>query len=209
MTTTSIVLAGGHSSRLGREKHLEKLAGKSLIELVISHLSSLSTEILLVISRKQARISSQSYTQPEAKTVVDLYPRKGSLGGIYTGLVYSKTLQNLVVACDMPFLSPALLRYMISLSPGFDVVIPRMGDNIEPLHAIYSKNCARPIEEQLKRDNLKIAGFFDSVKVKYIEKEEIERFDPEHLSFFNVNTEADLEKARMLAERESARKQKR
>ena len=209
MTTTSIVLAGGRSSRLGREKHLEKLAGKSLIELVISHLSSLSTEILLVISRKQARILAKSYTHPEAKTVVDLYPGKGSLGGIYTGLVHSNSFHNLVVGCDMPFLNPALLRYMIGLSPGFDVVIPRMGDNIEPIHAIYSKNCARPIEEQLKRDNLKIAGFFDAVKVKYIEKEEIERFDPEHLSFFNVNTEADLEKAIMLAEREAARKQKR
>jgi molybdopterin-guanine dinucleotide biosynthesis protein A len=208
LTTTSIVLAGGRSSRLGREKHLEKLAGESLIERVISHLSSLSTEILLVISRKQARISLQSYTHPEAKTVADLYPRKGSLGGIYTGLVYSKTLRNLVVACDMPFLNPALLRYMISLSPGFDVVIPRIGDKIEPLHAIYSKNCVKPVEEQLKRDNLRIAGFFDSVKVRYIEKEEIERFDPEHLSFFNVNTEADLEKARRLAQREAARKQK-
>ena len=208
MTTTSIVLAGGRSSRLGREKHLEKLAGKSLIELVISHLSSLSAEILLVISQKQARIASQSYTHPEAKTVVDLYPRKGSLGGIFTGLVYSKTLQNLVVACDMPFLNPALLHYMISLSPGFDVVIPRIGDKIEPLHAIYSRNCVKPVEEQLKRDNLRIAGFFDSVKVRYIEKEEIERFDPEHLSFFNVNTAADLEKARRLAQREAARKQK-
>jgi molybdopterin-guanine dinucleotide biosynthesis protein A len=209
LTITSIVLAGGRSSRLGREKHLEKLAGKSLIERVMSQLSSLSSEILLVISQKQARISSQSYTHPEAKTVVDFYPGRGSLGGIYTGLVYSKTMQNLVVACDMPFLNPALLRYMISCSPGFDVVIPRIGDNIEPLHAIYSKNCVRPIEEQLKRDNLKIAAFFDSVKVRYIEKKEIERFDPEHLSFFNVNTAADLEKAGRLAQRGAARKQKR
>jgi molybdopterin-guanine dinucleotide biosynthesis protein A len=201
LTITSIVLAGGLSSRLGREKHLEKLAGKSLIERVMSQLSSLSSEIFLVISRKQARTSSQSCMHPEAKTVVDLYPGKGSLGGIYTGLTYSNSFHNLVVACDMPFLNPALLRYMISCSPGFDVVIPRIGDNIEPLHAIYSRNCVKPMEERLKQGNLRIAGFFDSVKVRYIEKEEIERFDPEHLSFFNINTQADLEKARMLAER--------
>jgi len=207
LTTTSIVLAGGRSSRLGREKLLEKIAGKSLIELVISHLSSLSDEIFLVISQKQARTASQSYTHPEAKTVVDLYPGKGSLGGIYTGLVHSNSFHNLVVACDMPFLNPALLRYMISRSPGFDVVIPRIGDNIEPLHAIYSRNCARLIEEQLKRDDLRIRGFFDAVKVRYIEKEEIERFDPEHLSFFNVNTQSDLEKARMLAKRKATSKQ--
>jgi molybdopterin-guanine dinucleotide biosynthesis protein A len=96
---------------------------------------------------------------------------------------------------------------MIRRSPGFDVVIPRIGDNIEPLHAIYSRNCARLIEEQLKRDDLRIRGFFDAVKVRYIEKEEIERFDPGHLSFFNVNTEADLEKARMLAKRKATSKQ--
>lgn len=172
-------------------------------------MSSLSSEILLVISQKQAGIPSQSYTHPEAKTVVDLYPGKGSLGGIYTGLTYSNSFHNLVVACDMPFLNQALLRYMISLAPDFDIIIPRKGAYIEPLHAIYSKNCARFIEEQLKRDNLRIAGFFDSVKIRYIEKEEIERFDPEHLSFFNVNTQADLEKARILAQRETARKQKR
>ena len=109
----------------------------------------------------------------------------------------------------MPFLNTALLRYMISRSTGFDVVIPRIDDDIEPLHAIYSRNCARLIEEQLRRDDLRIRGFFDSVKIRYIEKEEIERFDPEHLSFFNINTEADLEKARILAEKEAARKQKR
>jgi len=209
LTITSIVLAGGRSSRLGREKHLEKLAGKSLIERVMSRLSSLSSEILLVISRKQAGIPSQSYTHPEARTLVDLYPGKGSLGGIYTGLTYSNSFHNLVVACDMPFLNAALLRYMISRSNGFDVVIPRIGDNIEPLHAIYSRNCAKLIEEQLKRDDLRIRGFFNAVKVRYIEKEEIERFDPEHLSFFNVNTEADLAKAAMLAKREASGKQKR
>lgn len=169
-------------------------------------MSSISSEILLVISQKQARTSAQSYTHPEARTVVDLYPGKGSLGGIYTGLTYSNSFYNLVVACDMPFLNTALLRHMISLSTGFDVVIPRLDDNIEPLHAVYSRNCASFIEEQLKRDDLRIRGFFDSVKVRYIEKEELERFDPEHLSFFNVNTEADLVKARTMAKTEAAGK---
>ena len=200
MTVTSIVLAGGRSSRLGREKYLEVIAGKSLIERAIDNLSALSREILIVISQKQARATESSFIYPKAKSVVDLYPGKSSLGGIYTGLVHSSSLHNLVVACDMPFLNIDLLRYMIGLSSSFDVVIPRTGDQMEPLHAIYSKNCMVLMEKQLKQNNLKITAFFSSVKVRYVEQDELDRFDPERLSFFNINTEADLKKARRLAQ---------
>lgn len=134
--------------------------------------------------------------------MVDIYPGKSSLGGIYTGLVYSTSFHNLVVACDMPFLNVDLLRYMIDLSPDFDAVIPRIGDLKEPLHAVYSTNCLPQMERLLKEGNLKIADILDSVRVRYVEENEINRFDPEHLSFFNINTEADLERARMLASQE-------
>ena len=203
LTITSIILAGGRSSRLGREKLAEVIAGKSLIERAISRLSALSPEILIVISQKQARSSLPSYTYPDAKTVVDLYPETGSLIGIYTGLVHSSNFLNLVVACDMPFLNLELLRYMVKMAPGFDVVIPRIGDQMEPLHAVYSRNCIGPMEDLIKQGNLKVTGFFDSVKLRYVGEEELDRFDPEHLSFFNINTEADLKRARTLAARET------
>ena len=206
MTITSIILAGGRSSRLGREKLAEVIAGKSLIERAISSLSSLSQEILIVVSQQQARSSLSLYTYSEAKTVVDLYSGRGSLIGIYTGLVHSANFLNLVVACDMPFLNLDLLRYMVNISPGFDVVIPRIGDQMEPLHAVYSRNCIGPMEKQIKQGNLKITGFFDSLKVKYVGKEELDRFDPERLSFFNINTEADLKKARVLASQETTQR---
>ena len=206
MTITSIILAGGRSSRLGREKLAEVIAGKSLIERAISSLSSLSQEILIVVSQQQARSSLSLYTCAEAKTVVDLDSGRGSLIGIYTGLVHSANFLNLVVACDMPFLNLDLLRYMVNISPGFDVVIPRIGDQMEPLHAVYSRNCIGPMEKQIKQGNLKITGFFDSLKVKYVGKEELDRFDPERLSFFNINTEADLKKARVLAAQETTQR---
>jgi molybdopterin-guanine dinucleotide biosynthesis protein A len=206
LTITSIILAGGRSSRLGREKLAEVIAGKSLTERAVSSLISLSQEILIVISQKQARSSLSLYTYPEAKTVVDLYPGKGSLIGIYTGLVHSTNFLNLVVACDMPFLNVNLLRYMIDISPGFDVIIPRVDDQMEPLHAVYSKNCIGPMESLIRQDNLKATAFFDSVKVRYVGKEELDRFDPERLSFFNINTEADLKRARMLAAQEKTQR---
>ena len=204
MNITSIILAGGRSSRLGIDKHTQVIAGKSLIERAIDHLSSLSPNILIVISQRQSESSFSAYT--EAKTVVDLYPGKSSLGGIYTGIKYSTTFHNLVVACDMPFLNVDLLHYMIDLSSDFDVVIPRVDNYNEPLHAIYSKNCLLPMEMLLKENNLRVTGFFDSVRIRYVEKEELDRFDPDHLSFFNINTQSDLEKAEMLALQEISKR---
>ena len=101
----------------------------------------------------------------------------------------------------MPFLDLKLLRYMILLSPGQDVVIPRVGGLTEPLHAIYSKRCLQPIERVLAGDGRRIIGFFSEVRVRYIEEQEVKLFDPQYLSFLNINTPADLEKARSLVRR--------
>lgn len=200
MKTTSIVLAGGRGSRLGREKHTEVIAGRSLIERAIANLYLLSTEILIIISTRQLKTAFRTYSG--VKTVVDLYPGMGPLGGIYTGLVRSSNSLNLAVACDMPFLNRNLLGYMLDIASGWDVVIPRIGNYTEPLHAVYTKNCAPAMKRLLDKGELKITDLFDSVRVRYVEEPEINRFDPEHLSFFNINTKADLEKAKALALRE-------
>jgi len=194
---TVIILAGGKSLRLGRDKALEEIGGKSLIERVIERLSSLGNEIIVVIS------SSDQLPDLSASRVVDIYPGKGALGGIYSGLRAATSFHSLVVACDMPFLSIALLRYLVETCPGFDIVIPRVAGNIEPLHAVYSKNCLTPIEAMLDEGKLRIADFFPAVRVRYVEEAEIERFDPERLSFFNINSKADLEQARALLEKET------
>ena len=194
---TAIILAGGKSLRLGRDKALEEIGGKSLIERVIERLSSLGNEIIVVIS------SSDQLPDLSASRVVDIYPGKGALGGIYSGLRAATSFHSLVVACDMPFLSIALLRYLVETCPGFDIVIPRVAGNIEPLHAVYSKNCLTPIEAMLDEGKLRIADFFPAVRVRYVEEAEIERFDPERLSFFNINSKADLEQARALLEKET------
>ena len=203
---TSIVLAGGKSTRLGREKALETIVGESLIERVIRRVAPLSTEVIVVMRPEQPRFPLPA--QPMVKTVTDLYPGKGSLGGIYSGLYNSSSFHNLVVACDMPFLNMALLRYLIELCSNFDVVIPTVGGNLEPLHSVYSKNCLAPIEALLKQDKLRIVDFFPSVRVRYVDEVEVDRFDPQHLSFFNINTEEDLAKARLRAETEANLTQK-
>lgn len=186
---------------MGREKHAEVVAGRSLIERVIDTLSPLSTEILIVISQRQSRSAFASYRP--ARTVVDLHAGRGPLGGIYSGLARSSSLINLAVACDMPFLNGGLLGYMISLAPGFDIVIPRIGDYWEPLHAVYTKDCLPAMEGLIEEGRLKITDLADRLRVRYVEKDEIESLDPGHLSFLNINTAKDLERARELAAQEA------
>ena len=193
---SSIVLAGGKSLRLGRDKAKEDLGGQSLIQRVVSCVATLSSEILVVTAPGHAVPSICSPTP--WRVALDLYPGRGSLGGIYSGLKYSHSFHSLAVGCDMPFLNPGLLRYMVNLCPDFDVVIPRIGGGVEPLHAIYSKNCLGPIEALLQQGNLQIFAFFPSVRTRYVEEDEVDRYDARHLSFFNVNTEDDLNQAKAL-----------
>ncbi len=105
---------------------------------------------------------------PKVKVVSDIFPASGSLGGIYTGLLASDSFYNLVVAADMPFLSVPLLRYMIEISPGYDFVLPRIDGLFEPLHAVYSKNCAAPIGAILGQGKRVIVELFNYVKVRYV-----------------------------------------
>jgi molybdopterin-guanine dinucleotide biosynthesis protein A len=192
-----IVLAGGKGLRLGQNKVSEVIGNESLLQRVISGLSSLSGDITIVTATKQSLAQSIDY--PKLRIVTDTYPGKGPLGGIYTGLATSDSFYNFVVACDMPFLNQALISYLIQISAGFDLVIPRLGNMIEPLHAVYSKACLVPIEEMLRQGKLRISQLLNLVRVRYVEAEEIDRFDPEHLSFFNINTKADLKLSRKLA----------
>ncbi len=192
-----IVLAGGKGLRLGRDKALETVDGQSLLQRVVTQLSSFSDEVIIVTAKGKSL--PQFFDNPSFKIVADAYPGRGALVGLASGLAASKARYNLAVACDMPFLNPALLRYMLGLAAGFDLVLPRLNDMVEPLHAVYARSCLAPLERLLEEEHMKIDALFGLVKVRYVEAEEIDRFDPRHLSFFNVNSSADLERAQQLA----------
>jgi len=183
--------------RLGRDKVVEAVGNTSLLERVVSNLSLFNSDIIIVTAVKQ--FLPQFIDYPKLRLVTDIYPGKGALGGIYTGLATSDSFYNLVVACDMPFLNQDLLCYMVQLADGFDLVMPRLGNLVEPLHAVYSKGCLAPMENLLKQGNLKVSDLLALVKVRYLDAEEIDQLDPKHLSFFNINTETDLETAQELA----------
>jgi molybdopterin-guanine dinucleotide biosynthesis protein A len=194
-TVSVIVLAGGQSSRLGMDKSFVHVNGQSLIEHIVAKLTRLSDDVIIAAN------SPEKYNRLKVRLVGDIYPGKGALGGLYSGLRAATNAYSLVVACDMPFLDLNLLRYMILLACEHDVVIPRIGGFPEPLHAIYSKSCLKPIDRLLARGGLKIIDFFSEVRVRYVEEVEVDIFDPQHLSFFNVNTPNDLEEMKKLARR--------
>lgn len=197
MEISCIVLAGGRSSRLGHDKVFKTVGDRNLLELVIDRVAPLSQETILVTASSNNLTRSDKY--PALKIVTDVQPGKGPLGGIYTGLLTSSSFCNLVVASDMPFLNPALLQYMVQVSADFDIVVPRAGDLVEPLHAIYTKNCLDTMEDLLKSNELPVRRLLTMVRTRYVEAEEIETLDPEHLSFFNINTRSDLLKAKEIA----------
>ena len=194
---TGIVLAGGMSRRLGRDKAVETIEGQSLISRVLDSLSPVAQELVVVVNNHERE---EELALPDSVVVaVDIYPDTGSLGGIFTGLSASGNEWGFVVACDMPFLNLDLLEYLLSQRGGHDIVVPVIDHRPEPTHAAYSKVCLPAIETRLRANDLKIAKFFDDVRAKYVSQRNVEDLDPGGLSFFNVNTEEDLTRARMLA----------
>lgn len=194
---TGIILAGGLSRRLGRDKAVEPIDGQPLVGRVMDALAQIADELVVVVNTPQR---GRELPLPDSAVVaVDIYPNAGSLGGIFTGLSSASNRWGIVVACDMPFLNLDLLSYLLSFRESHDAVVPVLDDRPEPTHAAYSKVCLSAIEARLDADDLKIARFFDDVRVKYVSQRRVEEIDPERRSFFNVNTEEDLARARLLA----------
>ena len=199
---TAVILAGGMSRRLGRNKALEPFQGEPLIRRVIARMGQVGESVSVIVN--EAQRAHELELPEEVTSSVDRYPGKGSLGGIVTGLITSPTVWSAFCACDMPFVNTRLYRYLASLRDGYDAVVPVVDGRPEPTHALYSRVCIGPIEERIEADDLKISSFFSEVRVRLVPEDEIRRLDPDLLSFFNVNTQDDLETAVNLANKDSA-----
>jgi len=183
---TVAIQSGGKSSRMGTDKAFVLFDGRPMIEVVRAAVAGLGDELILITNKPE------QYAHLGLPMFGDLYPETGPLGGIYTALHAASHPHVLVVACDMPWLNRPLLEYMVGLRQTADVVVPRWDKFPEPLHAVYSKACLEPIREKLEADMLKITAFYGRVSVRFVDRGEIERFDPDGRSFVNVNTPDDL-----------------
>jgi molybdopterin-guanine dinucleotide biosynthesis protein A len=189
-SVSGIILAGGRSRRLGTDKAFLPLFGEPLVARIARTLAALSDD-LIVVTNEPAKYAPLGLA---ARLVPDDRPGLGSLMGIYSGLKQARHPHALVVACDMPFLSPALLRYLAALADGYDVVIPEIDGLHEPLHAVYGIGCLEPMARLLAAAEHKILALFPQVRVRTVGRSEIEALDPEHRSFLNVNSPEDWER---------------
>ncbi|MBW2610311.1 MAG: molybdenum cofactor guanylyltransferase, partial [Deltaproteobacteria bacterium] len=186
---TGVILAGGKSSRFGSNKALVDVNGTRLIERVISVMRPIFKRLILVTN------TPHEYSYLQLPTYEDLIKGLGPIGGIYTGLEVIEDEMGFFGACDMPFLNKALVRHILEVQGDFDAVVPRVGWKLEALHAMYTKNCLPAIIELIDAGEYKTVNFFQKVRVRYVDEDEIRSLDPQLKSFVNVNRPQELRDA--------------
>jgi molybdopterin-guanine dinucleotide biosynthesis protein A len=191
MGITGIILAGGKSSRMGTDKGLQDLCGKPLISYAIQVLSGLCETIII-------SSSSDAYKPFGYKLVADEFPGIGPMGGIYSALRQSKTGKNLVLSCDLPFVTEELLSFILKNSDGFDVSVPYEGNrHYEPLCAFYSLSVLDKMTEFIHNRNYKLPDLFEEICVNKLDINNEHSFFDENL-FLNVNSKHELAAAEIL-----------
>jgi len=188
---TGVILAGGLNRRFsGREKALIRFGETRIIDRIFAVLKNLFKEIVLVTN------SPLNYTDWDTFIATDIIAVRSALTGIHTGLFYASCDYAFICAGDTPFLNEEVIKILLSaMEPRWDVVIPETSAGLEPLCAVYSKQMLSTIEGNLARNRFKIRQSFRKGRVKKIKESILCKRDPELLSFFNVNTPEDLDRA--------------
>ena len=171
---------------MGENKAFIEIDGVPIICRIYNLFKELFREIIIVTNQKELFLNFDS------KIYSDLFPNKGALGGLYTGLFFSNFTYSFCVACDMPFINKSLVQYLIKNIEDYDVIVPLTKDGLQPLHAIYSNHCLDQIKKTIEKGKYKIIDFYSLVKVKVIKEEDFRFLDPLKKSFINVNTPEEL-----------------
>lgn len=190
------ILAGGHSRRMGRNKALISVGGKSILARVIDSLSHLSDDLYLVTNTPE---TYQTFNLP---MVSDIIPNMAALGGIFTAISYAKHAWVFVVACDMPMLNSRVINGMATYRQGVDIVTPCWDKHPDALHSFYAKSCLPAIENQLGTKQLKAIGYFNEMKVRYLSTSELQQYAGNSNFLMNINTPEDLARVEKILESE-------
>lgn len=194
---SGIILAGGHSRRMGRDKAFIIWQGRTLIEATIAALQEVCAEVFVVAN------DAPRFAQLDIAVVPDTLREAGPLAGLHAGLRAMHNELGLVVAVDMPLLDPNLLRALIDAAPGYDAVVPISSNDpmhdprarskdMHPLHAVYRRTCLPAIQTLLDRGERRVKALLADVQVRYFNADEIQKIDPQMRSLVNVNTPEEL-----------------
>lgn len=196
LEAAAVVLAGGRSTRMGEDKALLKVTGRRMLEGAVRRLCGVFSEILI-------SANDNAYEDLKIKIIPDEFQGSGPLGGIHAGLKHSRHRINFFTACDMPFIDVRLAVYLVNLAGSCDAVVPRMGDYYQPLFAVYTKDCLQAVESRIQAGRNKITSFYDDIKIKFVDFDQLRQFGNPDEIFFNVNTPGDLELAKSIAGRKA------
>ena len=186
---SGILIAGGKSRRMGRDKRFMKVSGESVFERTVSVLRSIFTENIVVLAEPIERLAVQ-----DCSVVYDAIPNAGSLGGIYTGLIAATRPRVFVAACDMPFLNTEIIRFMASYDNTADIVVAQLSGKFHPTHALYSKRCIPFLRVMAERHQLRIQELFqqEDLRIAVLGENDFLPFASRVRSFRNINTPDDL-----------------
>jgi molybdenum cofactor guanylyltransferase len=183
---TGIVLAGGKSSRMGKDKCLVQFNKKKLIDYTIEIFKPITSEILISSGRV-------GHSQLGYKTIKDEFLDCGAIGGIHSTLKNTETEINILAPCDMPFISTELFEFLLQKINNYDAVIPVFNGKVEPLTGVYSRNILPIVENQIRNKKYKILSLLESINTNFIEINPTLPFYSEKM-FTNINYLKDLDK---------------
>ncbi len=191
-STCGVVLAGGKSRRMGVDKPFVRLGGQKLIERVTGVLSSVFSEVMIVVDDPE---KADHYKILPFPVIHDLVQNKGPLGGIDAALDAAQGKPIFVTAADMPFLNAQVIRAMVDISvEKYDLVVPHLSGRLHPLHAYYSYDSRSVIAEHLEANRLALHLLKNDLRCYFFDETQFRKHDPDLLSIININTpEALLE----------------
>ena len=193
---TPVILAGGANSRMGSNKALLKIDNQRIIEIMVRKLENIFQQQVHIVTNEPGIYDFLNDVCFIRDIVVN--QKKNSLVGLYSGLAQIPTEQGFFFPCDMPFINEGLIKYLSEQSSNYDVVVPKIKGHFQPLHGIYHKNCLTPIKKMIDRQHFKIIDFFPKVRVLTVKEETIHRYDPDEISFYNINRKEEYEQAKII-----------
>jgi len=198
--TGAIILAGGEGNRIGGKKPLMKLGGEPLISYVLKVALRVSDEVVVVAGRDDLE-TFETLLPEDVEVATDILPGGGPLIGVNSGLRRLRTERATVLPCDCPFIDEGVLRYLESRAEGADAAVPLWPNGyMEPLHAVYRVSSALEASEAAMREGrFRVHSMIERLKTTiYVPVGELRRFDPDLLTFFNINNMGDLKRAEAL-----------
>lgn len=194
---SALVVSGGKSERMGRDKMFLQIDGRTFIEIAVDAAGEFAGEIIIVVGSKEQMEDVKALGIGGAGIIADIKEGQGPVMGVLTGLHAAKGEWAAVMPVDAPMMKAEVFKHMIDERGGYDAVVPIDGEHLEPMYGVYNKDkmieaCTSALEVESEKASLHniVRGLG---KVNYIQVEEFRKYDEGLLTFYNVNTEEDLE----------------